>query len=424
MKTISILLTLLVTTGIGLFSQQKSDYETVQKFQNITKSISKNIEQAKTVQECAEASASIDVIEKDFLADKALLDKAIFPDGYGRTIEQLRGKLLIRQRDLGVIESQIIRIAELEVTVRELSDQVARLNVQNDKLMADVKQLSLNIQKLSGDLFTATTPIDSLRNLVVKLRQGLQERDALIFALTDSLFLQYDKNIAGMKDVEKQGLLGKMEKHTIVGNVKRAIIDNMMFLATTQLKGSDLVTLVRQQQRFRSQWTGLGPKIANLYLSGKTKKKNEVQVVDSMLTVWGKRVNGAMWRSLHNLFKDKGILLKEFNNGDEFVANLSFFIEEQIQNTAKDDDQRYKLFMNFNENIWQPELRTVWLSALVELGEITEIQKKDIELKVDEWSSSVTPSATWLIYILVALGAAIVAILLVRFLRKPAKPTS
>jgi hypothetical protein len=412
---------LLVLFNCVFYAQQTSDYAVVQRFQGMTRSIAHNIDQAKTVQECADASTSIDAIEKEFDSDKALLDKAIYPDGYEKKIEQLRGKLLIRQRDLGIIESQLTRIAELEVKVRELSDQVAKLNIQNENLLGDVKKLSQNIQKLSGDLFSSSTPIDSLRKMIVTLRQGLQERDALIFALTDSLFLQYDKNVGDMKDVEKQGLMGKMERHGIINNVKRSILDNITFLEATQLKGSDLVTLVRQQQRFQSQWIGLAPKIASLYLSGKA-KKNEVVGIDSMLAVWGDKVDGALWRSFNMLFKEKGFIIKEFNNGEEFCTSLLAFLEEKIQNPSKETNEtRFKLFTNFNDTLWHADLNATWLPALIELHKISEIQKKDIELKVEQWHSSVQPGVSWMTYVLIVLCMVVVVVVIMRFLQKPKK---
>ncbi|MGD1044276.1 MAG: hypothetical protein ABR936_02985 [Bacteroidota bacterium] len=421
MKTIIRLVALLAIITFALAAQQKSDYALVQRFQTITKSIAKNIDQAKTVQECAEANTSIDAVENEFGSDKAFLNKANYPDGYDKTIEQLRGKLLIRQRDLGVVESQIVRITELEVKIRELSDQIMKLTNQNETLMAEVQQLSQNIKKLSGDLFNSATPMDSLRNMIVKLHQGLQERDALIFALTDSLFMQYDKNVGEMKDIEKQGLLGKIDRHGIIGDVKRSIIDNVTFLESTQLKGSDLVTLVRQQKRFQSQWTGLAPKLASLYLSGKS-KKNEVGVVDSMLATWGDKVDGAMWRSLNTLFKEKGFIVKEFNSGDEFIASFIAFFDEQIQNANKEsDDTRYKLFTNFNESLWQPDLNATWLPALTELRKISDTQKKDIETKFEKWHASVMPGATWLMYILIVLGVLLIAIVSVWIFRKGPK---
>jgi hypothetical protein len=422
MKSIVRMMLLLVMMSVTLTAQQNSDYGIVQRFQTLTKSIANDIDQAKTVQECADANSSIDAIEKEFIADKALINKANYPDGYDKTVEQLRGKLIIRQRDLGIIESQIIRITELEVKIHDLSDQVLKLTGQNETLLAEVRQLSQNVKKLSGDLFNSATPIDSLRTMVVRLRQGLQERDALIFALTDSLFLQYDKNVIDMKDIEKQGLLGKIDRHGIIGNVKRSILDNLAFLEATQLKGSDLVTIVRQQKRFQSQWIGLAPKLASLYLSAKT-KKSEVGVVDSMLAAWGEKVDGAMWRSLNTLFKEKGFVIKEFKNGEEFVANCIAFLDEQIQNPNKEtDNTRYKLFTSFNETLWQTDLNATWLPALIELHKISDTQKNDIEEKYERWHASVMPGATWLTYILIVLGALLVAIVGVWIFRKGPAP--
>jgi hypothetical protein len=421
MKTIIQLLALLILLQPDLDAQLKSDFALVQRFQVITKSVANTIDQAKTVQECAEASTSIDAVETEFGGDKALINEANYPDGYDKTIEQLRGKLLIRQRDLGIIEHQIVRINDLEVKIRDLSDQVKKLNSQNESLMADIQQLSMNVKKLSGDLFNSATPNDSLRAMIVKLRQGLQERDGLIFALTDSLFMQYDKNISDMKDIEKQGLLSKIDRHSIIGNVKRSIVDNIAFLEVTQLKGSDLVTLVRQQQRFQSQWIGLSNKLASLYLSGKS-KKSEVNLVDSLLATWGDKVDGAMWRSLNVLFKEKGFIVKEFKNGDEFIPNFLSFYDDQIQNVNKvSEDTRYKLFTNFTESLWQSDLNAIWLPALIELHKITDAQKKELDMKYDKWHASVMPGASWLTYILIVLGVLLVAIVSVWIFRKGPK---
>jgi cell division protein FtsB len=421
MKIMTRLIALLAVLTITLTAQQKSDYAVVQRFQVVTKSIAKNIDQAKTVQECVEANAAIDAAEKEFADDKVLINKANYPDGYDKPIEQLRGKLLIRQRDLGLIESQVVRITELEVKIRELSDQLQKLTIQNESLMTQVQQLSLNVKKLSGDLFNSATPVDSLRNMLVKLRQGLQDRDALIFALTDSLFMQYDKSVVDMKDVEKQGLLGKFDRHDIIGNIKRSILDNTTFLESTQLKGSDLVTLVRQQKRFQSQWVGLAPKLTSLYLSGKS-KKNEIAIIDSMVATWGDKVDGAMWRSLNMLFKEKGFVVKEFKNSDEFVANFLAFFDDQIQNVNKEsEDTRYKLFTNFNENLWQTDLNATWLPSLTELQKISDAQKKDVETKFVKWHASVMPGASWLTYILIVLGVLLVAIVSVWIFRKGPK---
>jgi hypothetical protein len=130
-----------------------------------------------------------------------------------------------------------------------------------------------------------------------------------------------------------------------------------------------------------------------------------------------------MWRSLNKLFNEKGFVVKEFNNGDEFTANFIAFLDEQIQDPRKEmSETRYKLFTNFNENLWQPDLNATWLPSLVELQKISETQKKEIEEKVDQWRSSVTPGLSWLSYMLIILGGLLAVIVVIWFFRKTSKP--
>ena len=79
MKTIIRLIALLAIVSCTSTAQQKSDYALVQRFQSLTKSVAKSIDQAKTVQECAEANTSIDAIEKEFGEEKTLINKANYP---------------------------------------------------------------------------------------------------------------------------------------------------------------------------------------------------------------------------------------------------------------------------------------------------------------------------------------------------------
>jgi hypothetical protein len=124
------------------------------------------------------------------------------------------------------------------------------------------------------------------------------------------------------------------------------------------------------------------------------------------------------------LFKEKGFTVKEFKNDGEFVASFIAFFDEQTQNVNKEtDDTRYKIFANFNENLWQTDLNATWLPALTELRKISDTQKKDIEAKFESWHASVMPGAKWLTYILIVLGVLLVAIVGVWVFRKGPKTT-
>jgi hypothetical protein len=121
MRTAQNIAILLVIAAVSLTARQKSDRAVVDKFENTVKVLFRAADSAKTVQDCADINASIDELEKEFLTHKELLDRALYPDDYTKTISNIRGRLLVRQKDLGVIETQFTRIVELESQVRELS---------------------------------------------------------------------------------------------------------------------------------------------------------------------------------------------------------------------------------------------------------------------------------------------------------------
>jgi hypothetical protein len=397
-------------------SAQKSDRAIVDNFESQTKSLIPQIDSAKTVQECADLNAAIDEIEKTFFIHKDLLNRALYPDDYAATLTNLKGRLLVRQRDLGVIETQFTRIMELEAQVRELSGKVDSLNRQNDRLLGDAKRLEASVKENQG-LF------DSLSSVIKTLRNNLKQRDDLIFALVDSLFLQYDKNVASLNNVEKQSVTGKLERRNVLTNIKKSISDNMEFIESTSLAPGDFAQLLQQHNKFQSQWKGIGSKLASVYSTGK-QKKNDVVVIDSMLATWSVMINSGTWKTIAGMFEKNGIVIKPFSNGGEFYANFTSFVDAETQNVKQEhQDVRIKRFQNFNDYIWNAQLETQWLPALVEAGMLTSDQKTDIEKKVDAWRSSIAPTS-WTIYILLVLLAVIVLAVLMRFLRKKPVPTN
>jgi hypothetical protein len=418
MKTTRVILSsffiLLLTASVSMVAQQ-SDRAIVDKFEQTVKTLSSGIDAAKTVQECADITASIKEIETEFASHKDLLDKSLYPDDYTKTVTNLKGRLLVRQSDLGVIESQIVRITELETQVRELSGKIESLTQANDKLLGDAK--ALTVAAVNNKAL-----VDSLTAVIGKLRQNLKERDQLIFSLIDSLFMQYDKNVASMNDVEKQGVLGKLERRNVLTSIKKSISDNLQFLESTSLTAKDYAELARQHSKFESQWKGIGSKLANIYLSGK-QKKNEVATIDTMLAAWSAKVNQGTWKTLTALFEKGGIALKPFASGEEFYQSVTAFLDEETKNPKGEEKNiRSKRFNNFNTTVWSPELEVTWLPVLVESGKITTDQKIDIEKKVEAWRSSVAPMS-WIYYVLIAIVLILILRAISTFVRKKPKPT-
>jgi hypothetical protein len=412
MKTILHILVLVLISTCFLNARQISERAIVSKFEESVKELHLFADSAKTVQDCVEINAMADEIEVKYADKKDLLDQALYPDDFRKTMEKLRGKLMIRRNDLGVIETQYVRINELEMQVRGLLGKVDSLSQENEKLTNEIKRMS----------FTAAnnkSHVDSLQAIISKLQQNLKERDQLVLSLVDSLFLQYDKNVADMKDVEKQAMYGKLERRNVLTGIRKSIEDNLKFLRSTTLTANDYVEIARQNSQFTSQWKGIGPKLASIYLSSKN-KKNEVAQIDSLLTVWSKEVDRSNWTSLNTLLTMNGIILKPFSNGDEFTLYFTQHIDSLVKSTQQEpEDIRAKRFNTFNDAVWKNNLKPTWLPVLVESGKLTADQKNKIENAVDAWHSAVTPSSPLLYAVIIVLLLAVVVGIAIRFRKKP-----
>jgi hypothetical protein len=417
MRTVQNIVILLLVVAVSVTARQKSDRAIVDKFERTVKELSRTADSAKTVQDCADINAALDELEKEFISHKDLLDRSLYPDDYSKTMKNLRGRLLIRQKDLGVIETQLTRIVELESQVRELSGKISDISRENERLIGAVKTLSTSYALSLKAAEANQGALDSLNIVITKLRQNLKERDNLIFALVDSLFMQYDKSVASMSDVEKQGISGKLERRNVLTNMKKAITDNLQFLQSTKLTPKDYMEIARQHQRFTSQWKGVGPKLAGIYLSSK-QKKNEVAAIDSLLSMWSAQVDLCTWRALVSLLNKGNVQLKAFSNGSEFTANFLEYVDTEIKNAKQEpEDVRAKRYNMFNDLVWNTDLKPVWLPTLVENGKLTADQKTEIESKFKSWQSAVTPVSP-IVYGLIIILLAIVFWSLSRYFRK------
>jgi hypothetical protein len=393
MKTIVNISILLMMVTVPLTARQNSDRATVEKFENIIKELTLLADSANTAQDCADIYSSLSDLENEFAEDKDLLDRSLYPDNYSQTIQKLTDRLTVRKRDLSIIDAQIIRIGELEIQVRGFSTKADSLTLENEKLLGRLKILT-------AESAANKAAMDSMKLVIAKLRQNLKDRDQVIFSMLDSLFLQYDKNVTSMNEIEKQGVYGRLERRNVLTNIKKSITDNLNFLESTNLSPSDYAEAARQNQRFANHWKGLGPKLADIYLSGK-QKKYELSVIDSMLIQWSEKVNTSTWRTLGRLFSKNGFAMKPFSSGNEFTSSFTEFADNEIQLAKQaQDNSQITRFDAFRDSLWKTELEPTWLPILVESGKLTGDQKKEIEDLFMTWQSAITPTSPFVYIIL------------------------
>ena len=399
------------------FAQEQSDYEIAQSFVKQYKALTKAIETAQTVQECAEITVNIDLLEKENRPHKALLDKTLYPDDLDKKLEMVRGQLAYAQNKLGIIQDAVAKIASLETQVKELSSQVERLSNENGALLKEIQALRDSKTKDQKNL-------DSLNALVAKLQSSIRDRDKMIFAMVDSIFLQYDKNVDALKDVEKQKVAAHFERNNVIGTVKKSIADNVAFLEATALTGKDLAALVGEQKKFASQWKGLGPKLAGIYLSQKDRAK-ELALIDTSLKAWGAKVDVALWKSLNGLFTKHNLTVRPFSSGAEFETNVIGFVDDEMQNAnQRTEAVRLQVYTVFVDSVWNGDLTASWMPLLRDNNIVTETQFTNMKSKIDAWHSSVQPPRTMMYIIIAAVVLAVLLVLYRRMKKTPKMPTT
>jgi hypothetical protein len=394
-------------------AQEKSDYEVIQTFKQKLNDINTAIEKASTVQECVDITSRIDDLEKEYADYVTLLDKALYPDGYKGKIATVRTQLKMAQEKLGIIETQFARITDLEAQVKSLTGKVDSLTGENANLLSQVQKMGEEVKGAAAGATSSQAIIDSLKKVIHKLRNNIQERDQMIFALVDSLFMQYDKSVTSMKDVEKQSLAGRLERRSVFSNMKKSIQDNLAFLQTTQLSSKDLVEMINEQKKFASQWKAFGAKLQGLYEPGK-KGANEVKEIQSLVDEWGQKADATFWRGLNLAFQERGFAVKGFTSGGEFKTNLIDFIGGEIKDAeGEKKDESMKAYQSFYDSLWVTQLKPAWIPLLVDSGKISDSDRQEIESQVANWGSAVSPSRVWL-YVLLIVVVLVVAYFLFR----------
>lgn len=387
-------------------SAQQLDYTIVKSFQAKYDSIKTAIRQAKTVQDCAEISADIDELQKRFAADTTLLNKALYPNDYDAEIGIVRLDLSLAQNKLGIIESQVEQITSLESQVRMLSAKVDSLSTSNSNLMASLSVVTKAMTKNRN-------MVDSLEHIIGELRRGLRARDAAIFALVDSIFMQYGNKVKGLPEQEMTTLSRKISRHGVLGAIRGAAEQNLKFLETTQLNGTDLIRLLEEQHQFNAYWEGLAPKLSDLY-ANRNERIREIAATDTVVSRWGKLADSLMWAGLYREFKDNDVSVDSFSNADQFVANLGEYFDTQGGSLKAPASERASRLHSFLNNLWIPTVNARWLPMLVKEGALTDNQANVLRNKFMNWENSTKPSYVLLFLFIILIFAATVVFFIIR----------
>lgn len=387
----------------------QSDLEKVEKFNSRIKQIESSIKNASSLDQLSLIAENINKAKNDFIADKELIDKAIYPESFNSTFEKLEKALEIRKGDF-------TQITDLTTQVVTLKDKVSELSQENQNLLSQIRMLNI---KSAKDAQT----IASLQKLVAQLKSNIQQRDQLVRGIVDSLLAEFVKYPTTLNENEKQNIFGKVESGNLFYNIERTIADNIEFMKATQLTPDDLGEMKKQYQDFNKVWRQIGPKLAEVYLN-KRDKATQIANIDAMFNDWNMRLNDEMWGQVNKLFREKKIALLPFSSGDQFVRTVKSFVEDELKNyEVKSKEEAENTYYSFTDSVYFKTVEPVWIPILIENKMMTEANKDSIDAQIAKWKNKVAPPAK-INWVYVGAAAVIIFLLIAYFLKGRKKPSS
>jgi hypothetical protein len=406
MKTRMLIVSLLTLFFFSNFYAQ-SDYEKTQNFKTRYTQMADAIKNAASLDECEAIGINIAKLKEDFILDKSLLDKTLYPDNFESSFLKIESALVVRKGDF-------TQIVQLTSEVGTLKTQVTELSQKNQDLIGQIRQLNLKVDK------DAAT-IASLQNLITQLKNNIQQRDLLVRDIVDSLLTEFVNAPSTLNDAEKQNFISKIDSRNLFYNIERTISDNIQFMRVTQLMPEDLSEMKNQYKDFNKVWKQIGPKIAEVYLS-KRDKAVEIANIDNMFNDWNQRINEEIWTQVNKLFREKQVSLLQFNSGDQFTNNTVSFIDDEMKNLGvKSSVESERVFYTFSDSVYFPKVEPTWIPILIENNMMTQANKDTIESRIAMWKEKVSPASVFNWYY-VALIAIIVLLLGAYYMKGRKKP--
>jgi hypothetical protein len=390
-RLISVAVLLCLLAAMPAVAQQ-SDLTIKKNFEERYKFLSERVDSAKTITDLDTLKTLIDSLQNEFASKDAFLDRVLYPETYADKMNTLRGRHILTYDRVQLIRTYGVRISELEARIYALSARIDSLTTSRDQLFSELQEARKNVQ--------------TLREAVKRLTANLSLKDKLIFALVDSIFLPYDKNLTQVSEMQKEAISRKLEKANVVTRVYEFAADNVKFLEVTQLQAKDYANLIDQYQQFKARWDGLSDKMNAVAVAspqpsaapatgtgaptiGRTTVKRPGSPpraqVDSVIVEWNKKLQAAFWAGLQHEFTLKQLTVLPFTDAAGFSSSVRAYVE-----AVKQSGQDASVFA---DEVWKGRIDKEWREALSKetmLGKteyaaldklVSELSKEKVDLR-------------------------------------------
>jgi len=421
-STLLLLFSLLAAVVVSAPAQQ-SDYDIKTTFEERVATLKTSIDSAKSLVALDTLKTAIDSLDRRYAPRSAFLDKARYPQTFAGTMTELRDRHLMAYDRTYLLQTQGIRISDLESQISSLSLRLDTLTIERNKLFQDLAESKRSVA--------------AMRETIRKLATNLQAKDRLLFAMIDSIFIPYGKDLSRVGDMQKEAITHKLEQANVVTRVYDIASDNVTFLEATQLQGKDYAAMMDQYATFSNRWKGLREKMVAVATAptpsepgatpaGKPRagmkgpsittapapKPAPGSEVDSILAVWNERMQKTFWTAIQKEFTDKAIPVNSFSDARTFSESIRSYV--QMAKTSGEDPS---VFVN---DVWKARIDKEWREALTKDAMLGRAEYAALDKLVSELGAQKF-DLRFVLYALVVLALAIAVWWF--FIRKP-KPAS
>lgn len=362
---------LVILATVPPLRAQESDHAYLQTLRGEIEHVQHLIHNASTARELDSAALRLTALEERYGPRREFIDRSLHPETLEGTLQSLR-TLIARSYE------QTLTAEEYALRIRSLEEEVQRLASQLDTLATERKQIYERIAEAER---TAT----DLQATVRRLTRTLQTKDRLIFALVDSIFLHYDKDVAQNREAKARSAKMRLG---LVNRIFDVVADNIRFVEVTSLQGRDYSSLLDHYQQFQAKWSGLRDRVNAAELGDATTSRTPGTGqqtaplpgahVDSLLVLWETKLNEAFWRALQDEFVARNIDVQPFFDPASFSASIRAYVDSV---KGRDD-----LATEFARDLWKERIDKEWRSALSKEGMLGPVEYAALDQLVSELS--------------------------------------
>jgi hypothetical protein len=389
---------------------QQSDFAIKKSFEDRFADLKTRVEAATNTAQLDSVKVLLDGFELDFTSHKPFLDEVLYPESFDSKIKDLRGMFVQTYDRITLIQTQGVQITQMESNIKRLTTSLNDLSAERDRLFAELQENKANLT--------------ALRETVRRLQANIQAKDRLIFALVDTIFMPYGRNLSQLSEVQRAAVNQKLENANIITRVNEIAADNMRFLQSTELQGKDFANLIDQYHQFRNRWVGLRDRIEGVYATSgmvsavKTGKSvgpapaqtSPAAQVDTAVTEWKSRLMQAFWTAIEREFTAKGVAVVPFTDAPGFSNSIRTYVQ-----AAKAEGSDARVFV---DDIWKARIDKEWREALTKDG----ILGKEEYAALDKLVSELHQEKLDLKFVLYVGALFLLVLALWWFLRQRSKP--